>query len=224
MLPRWNQRNREKDRQVSASELFRHYLDQCPLVAIIRGVTPGEAEAIGDAIYKGGIRIIEVPLNSPDPLASIERLANKFGDRVLVGAGTVLRTRQVSEVKQAGGRIIVSPDTNVDVIAATAAAGLVASPGYFTPSEAFAAIRAGATALKLFPAEGASPSALKAQLAVITCGMPILAVGGIKPGNMRPWLDAGASGFGLGGGLYQPGQSPQDTLARARAYVDGLKQ
>jgi 2-dehydro-3-deoxyphosphogalactonate aldolase len=209
---------------VSASELFRHYLDQCPLVAIIRGVTPGEAEAIGDAIYEGGIRIIEVPLNSPDPLASIERLANKFGDRVLVGAGTVLRTRQVSEVKQAGGRIIVSPDTNVDVIAATAAAGLVASPGYFTPSEAFAAIRAGATALKLFPAEGASPSALKAQLAVITCGMPILAVGGIKPGNMRPWLDAGASGFGLGGGLYQPGQSPQDTLARARAYVDGLKQ
>jgi 2-dehydro-3-deoxyphosphogalactonate aldolase len=209
---------------VSASELFRHYLDQCPLVAIIRGVTPGEAEAIGDAIYEGGIRIIEVPLNSPDPLASIERLANKFGDRVLVGAGTVLRTRQVSEVKQAGGRIIVSPDTNVDVIAATAAAGLVASPGYFTPSEAFAAIRAGATALKLFPAEGASPSALKAQLAVITCGMPILAVGGIKPGNMRPWLDAGASGFGLGGGLYQPGQSPDDTLAKARAYVDGLKQ
>jgi 2-dehydro-3-deoxyphosphogalactonate aldolase len=209
---------------VSASELFRHYLDQCPLVAIIRGVTPGEAEAIGDAIYEGGIRIIEVPLNSPDPLASIERLANRFGDRVLVGAGTVLRTRQVSEVKQAGGRIIVSPDTNVDVIAAAAAAGLVASPGYFTPSEAFAAIRAGATALKLFPAEGASPSALKAQLAVITCGMPILAVGGIKPGNMRPWLDAGASGFGLGGGLYQPGQSPDDTLAKARAYVDGLKQ
>ncbi|MES2327265.1 MAG: 2-dehydro-3-deoxy-6-phosphogalactonate aldolase [Pseudomonadota bacterium] len=209
---------------MSASELFRHYLDQCPLVAIIRGVTPGEAEAIADAIYEGGIRIIEVPLNSPDPLASIERLANRFGDRVLVGAGTVLCTRQVSEVKQAGGRIIVSPDTNVDVIAATAAAGLVASPGYFTPSEAFAAIRAGATALKLFPAEGASPSALKAQLAVITCGMPILAVGGIKPGNMRPWLDAGASGFGLGGGLYQPGQSPEDTLARARAYVDGLKQ
>ncbi len=203
---------------MSASELFRHYLDQC------RGVTPGEAEAIGDAICEGGIRIIEVPLNSPDPLISIERLANKFGDRVLVGAGTVLRPPQVRDVKEAGGRIIVSPDTNVDVIAATAAEGLVASPGYFTPSEAFAAIRAGATALKLFPAEGASPALLKAQLAVIPREVPVLAVGGIKPDNMRPWRDAGASGFGLGGGLYLPGQSPGDTLAKARAYVEGLKQ
>jgi 2-dehydro-3-deoxyphosphogalactonate aldolase len=209
---------------VSASELFRQYLDQCPLVAIIRGVTPGEAEAIGDAIYEGGIRIIEVPLNSPNPLATIERLAKNFGDRVLIGAGTVLSTAQVSDVKDAGGRIIVSPDTNVEVIAAAAAAGLVASPGYFTPSEAFAAIRAGATALKLFPAEGASPAVLKAQLAVLPREVPVLAVGGIKPDNMRPWLDAGASGFGLGGGLYVPGQSPGDTLAKARAYVEGLKQ
>jgi len=109
------------------------------------------------------------------------------------------------------------------VIAATAAAGLVASPGYFTPSEAFAAIRAGATALKLFPAEAASPTVLKAQLAVIPRHVPILVVGGIKPDNMRPWLDAGASGFGLGGGLYQPGQSPEETLAKACAYVEGLK-
>jgi 2-dehydro-3-deoxyphosphogalactonate aldolase len=209
---------------VSASELFRHYLEQCPLVAIVRGVTPGEAGAIGDAIYEGGIRIIEVPLNSPDPLTSIEQLAKKFGDRVLVGAGTVLKVEDVGRVGDAGGRIIVSPDSNVEVIAAAAAAGLVASPGYFTPSEAFAAIRAGATALKLFPAEGASPSVLKAQLAVIPRDVPVLAVGGIKPDNMRPWLDAGASGFGLGGGLYQPGQSPEDTLAKARAYVEGLKQ
>ena len=209
---------------MSASELLRHYLDQCPLVAIIRGVTPSEAGAIGDAIYEGGIRIIEVPLNSPDPLASIEQLAKKFGDRVLAGAGTVLKVEDVGRVGDAGGRIIVSPDSNVEVIAAAAAAGLVASPGYFTPSEAFAAIRAGATALKLFPAEGASPSILKAQLAVIPRDVPVLAVGGIKPDNMRPWLDAGASGFGLGGGLYQPGQSPDDTLAKARAYVEGLKQ
>jgi 2-dehydro-3-deoxyphosphogalactonate aldolase len=208
---------------VSASQLFHGYLDQCPLVAIIRGVTPGEAEAIGDALIEGGIRIIEVPLNSPDPLASIERLANKFGDRALVGAGTVLRAEAVARVRDAGGRIIVSPDTNIDVIAATASAGLVASPGYFTPSEAFAAIRAGATALKLFPAEAASPAVLKAQLAVIPREVPILAVGGIKPDNMRPWLDAGASGFGLGGGLYQPSQSPEETLAKARAYVEGLK-
>ena len=208
---------------MSASELFHRYLDQCPLVAIVRGVTPGEAEAIGDAIYQAGIRIIEVPLNSPDPLISIERLTKKFGDGMLVGAGTVLDPADVGRVREAGGRIIVSPDANVDVIAAAAAAGLVASPGYFTPSEAFAAIRAGATALKLFPAEGASPAVLKAQLAVLPRHVPILAVGGIKPDNMRPWLEAGASGFGLGGGLYQPGQSPEDTLAKARAYVEVLE-
>jgi 2-dehydro-3-deoxyphosphogalactonate aldolase len=209
---------------VSASELLHRYLDECPLVAIIRGITPGQAEAIGDAIYEGGIRIIEVPLNSPDPLASIERLAKKLGDRALVGAGTVLKAEDVARVRDAGGRIIVSPNTNTDVIAAAASAGLVASPGYFTPSEAFAAIRAGATAHKLVPAEGASPAVLQAQLAVIPRNLPILAVGGIKPDNMRPWLDAGATGFGLGGGLYQPGQSPEDTLAKARAYVEGLTQ
>jgi len=208
---------------VSASELLHCYLDQCPLVAIIRGVTPDEAESIGDALYEAGIRIIEVPLNSPDPLSSIKRLATKFGDRVLVGAGTVLKADDIARVRDAGGRIIVSPDTNPGVISAAAAASLVSSPGYFTPSEAFAAIRAGANALKLFPAEAASPAVLKAQLAVIPKNIPVLAVGGIRPDNMRPWLDAGASGFGLGGGLYQPGQSPEETLAKARAYVEGLK-
>jgi 2-dehydro-3-deoxyphosphogalactonate aldolase len=208
---------------MSANEDLHHYLDRCPLVAIIRGVTPGEAEAIGDAIYEAGIRIIEVPLNSPGPLDSIARLAKKFGDRVLVGAGTVLKADQVGSIRQAGARLIVSPDTNVEVISAAAAAGLVSTPGYFTPSEAFTAIRAGASALKLFPAEGASPAVLKGQLAVIPRDVPILAVGGIKPDNMRPWLDAGASGFGLGGGLYVPGQSAEQTLAKARAYVEGLK-
>ena len=207
---------------MSATELFRHYLDQCPLVAIIRGVKPDEVEAIGQAICDGGIRIIEVPLNSPDPLQSIERLARKFGNDVLVGAGTVLEPADIRRVADAGGRIIVSPDANVEVIAATAEAGLVASPGFFTPTEAFAAIRAGATALKLFPAEGASPVVLKAQLAVIPGHVPILAVGGIKPDNMQPWLDAGAAGFGLGGGLYRPGQSPAETLQKALAYVEGL--
>jgi 2-dehydro-3-deoxyphosphogalactonate aldolase len=208
---------------MSATEVLHRYLDQCPLVAIIRGVAPDEAEGIGDAIYQGGIRIIEVPLNSPDPLRSIEILAKKFGDEVLVGAGTVLDPTDVGRVWDAGGRIIVSPDTNVDVIAATAAIDLVSSPGYFTPSEAFEAIRAGATALKLFPAEAASPAVLKAQLAVLPRDVPVLAVGGIQPDNMRPWLDAGAIGFGLGGGLYKPGQSPAETLDKARAYVAGLK-
>jgi len=208
---------------LSARDLLQLYLDQCPLIAIIRGVTPDDAEVIGDTILEGGIRIIEVPLNSPNPLASIEKLAKKFGDRALVGAGTVLKLEDVARVGDAGGRIIVSPDTNAEVISAAAAAGLVSSPGYFTPSEAFTAIRAGATALKLFPAEAASPAVLKAQLAVIPRDVPVLAVGGIKPENMRPWLDAGASGFGLGGGLYQPGQSPEETLAKAKAYVEGLK-
>ena len=208
---------------MSATELLHRYLDQCPLVGIIRGVTPDEAEAIGDAIYESGIRIIEVPLNSPAPLQSIELLAKKFGDDVLVGAGTVLDPSDVGQVWDAGGRIIVSPDTNIDVIAATASIGLVSSPGYFTPSEAFAAIRAGATALKLFPAEAASPAVLEAQLAVLPKGLPVLAVGGVKPDTMKPWLEAGAAGFGLGGGLYKPGQSAADTLDKAKAYVAGLR-
>lgn len=208
---------------MNAKELLKSYLDQCPLVAIIRGVRPEEAEAIGHAIYEGGIRIIEVPLNSPNPLSSIELLARGFDDRMLVGAGTVLSAEDVARVKTSGGAIIVSPDTNIQVVAAAAEAGLVASPGYFTPSEAFAAIRAGAHALKLFPAEGASPTVLKAQLAVIPSDVPVLAVGGIRPDNMQPWIQAGAAGFGLGSGLYKPGQSPAETLEKARAYVAGLK-
>ena len=204
------------------AQLFRRYLDECPLIGIIRGVTPGEAEAIGDAVHEGGMRIIEVPLNSPDPLSSIERLARRFGDSMLVGAGTVLDPADVARVRDAGGRIIVSPDCNPEVISAAAAAGMVSSPGYFTPSEAFRAIRAGAHALKLFPAEGASPAVLKAQLAVLPKHVPVLAVGAIKPDNMAPWIEAGASGFGLGGGLYKPGQSAAETLDKARAYVAGL--
>lgn len=207
---------------MSAKELLHRHLDECPLIAIIRGVRPDEAEAIGNAIYEGGIRIIEVPLNSPEPLKSIERLAQKFGERMLVGAGTVLDPTDVGRVREVGGRIIVSPDTNPEVISAAASAGLVSSPGYFTPSEAFVAIRAGATSLKLFPAESASPAVLKAHLAVIPREIPILVVGGVQPDNMRPWLDAGAAGFGLGGGLYKPGQSPAETLDKARAYVRGV--
>lgn len=208
---------------MSANELLHRYLDECPLIAIIRGVTADDAVAIGEAVQEGGIRIIEVPLNSPDPLQSIELLARRFGDSMLVGAGTVVDPAQVAQVRDSGGRIIVSPDTNVDVISATAEAGLVSSPGYFTPSEAFAALRAGAHALKLFPAEGATPSLLKAHLAVLPSGIPLMPVGGIRPDNMRPWLDAGATGFGLGSGLYKPGQSAADTLGKARAYVAGLK-
>ena len=208
---------------MTPADLLRQYLDQCPLIAIIRGVTPDEAEAIGEAIRNGGIRIIEVPLNSPDPFDSITRLSARFGDEMLVGAGTVLDPADVARVRDAGGRLIVSPNTNFEVIAATAAAGLISCPGYFTPSEAFAALRAGATALKLFPAEGAVPAVLKAQRAVLPNDVPLFAVGGIAPDNMQPWLDAGASGFGLGSGLYKPGQSAAGTLEKARAYVAGLR-
>lgn len=207
---------------MSARELLHRYLDPCPLVAIIRGVTPDEAQTMGEAIVEAGIRIIEVPLNSPDSLRSIETLAKRFGDEVLVGAGTVLDPADVGRVWDAGGRLIVSPNIDFDVIAATAAIDLVSCPGYFTPSEALAAIQTGATALKLFPAEAATPAVLRAQRAVLPKDVPILVVGGVKPDVMRPWIDAGATGFGLGGGLYQPGQSSQDTLEKARAYVAGL--
>ena len=203
-------------------ELFRHYFDSCPLVAIIRGVTPDEVVAVGEALLAAGISIIEVPLNSPDPLESIRRLSSAMGDRALIGAGTVLKVEQVRDVKAAGGRLIVSPNANVAVIAATAAAGLVSAPGIFTPTEAFAAIEAGATALKLFPAEAASPAVVKAQRAVLPRNVPLLIVGGVGPDTMAPWLAAGADGFGLGSGVFKPGQSATEVGAQARAYVAAL--
>lgn len=203
-------------------ELFNQYFDQCPLVAIIRGVTPGEVEAVGEAIFAAGIRIIEVPLNSPDPFESIRRLSQAMGERALVGAGTVLNVGQVREVERAGGRLIVSPNTNSDVIRASVQAGLVSAPGYFTPSEAFAAIEAGATALKLFPAEAATPALVKAQRAVLPKELALLIVGGVSPETMQPWLAAGANGFGLGSGVFAPGRSAADTGACANAYVDAL--
>ena len=204
-------------------EELKWWMAQCPLVAIIRGVTPDEAEDIGTAIWEAGIRIIEVPLNSPEPLESIARLAARFGDGALVGAGTVLEPEQVAQVREAGGRVIVSPNTHPPVIEAAAAAGMVSLPGYFTPSEAFDALRAGAHGLKLFPAEGATPAVVKGQKAVLPKDVPLLAVGGISPDNMRPWLDAGADGFGLGSGLYKPGQSAEETAEKARAYVAGVR-
>lgn len=208
---------------MTAAGLLRARLDECPLVAILRGVTPDEAAAVGSAIFDAGIRIIEVPLNSPDPLRSIERLASALGERALIGAGTVLAPAQVEQVRQAGGRLVVSPGTDREVIAATVAAGMASAPGFFTPSEAFAALAAGAHALKLFPAEAASPAMVKAQRAVLPREVPLLVVGGITPGNMQPWLDCGADGFGLGSGLYKAGRSPQQTGELARAFVAGAR-
>ena len=207
---------------MTPSEILGRYLAECPLVAIIRGVTPGEAVAIGEVLYEEGIRIIEVPLNSPDPLESIRLIAGALGDRALVGAGTVLDPADVRRVAEAGGRLIISPNTYTPVIEATVAAGLVSMPGYFTPSEAFEAVRAGAHSLKLFPAEAASPTVVKGQLAVLPKHIPLLVVGGITPGNMRPYLEAGAKGFGLGSGLYKPGQTPEQVRMQAQAYRAGL--
>lgn len=207
---------------MSAMQMFEAFFDEIPLIAIVRGITLDECDAIGDALYEGGIRIIEVPLNSPDPVASIERLSRKFGDSALIGAGTVLRADQVLEVAQAGGRIIVSPGVNIDVIRTSVAAGLISCPGYFTPSEGFAALGAGAHALKLFPAEGASPAVVKAQRAVFPRDVRLIVVGGVGPDTMGPWLNAGANGFGLGSGIYKPGQTPEETLAKARAFTSAV--
>jgi 2-dehydro-3-deoxyphosphogalactonate aldolase len=208
---------------MSARDRLRLYLDQCPLIAILRGVTPDEAEAIGAAVIEAGIRIIEVPLNSPDPLKSIEKLSAKFGEHALIGGGTVLHTHSVADIRSSGGHLIVAPNTDIDVIAAAKSEGMVCCPGYFTPSEALAALHAGATGLKLFPAEGAGPAVLKAQRAVLPSDVPVLPVGGIAPDNMGPWLAAGADGFGLGSGLYKPGQTAAETLQKAKAYVAGVR-
>jgi 2-dehydro-3-deoxyphosphogalactonate aldolase len=205
--------------------LFQKHFAACPLISVIRGVTPDEVEAIAEAIYEAGIRIIEVPMNSPEPLKSIGKLAKLMGDRALVGAGTVLAPGEVTDVRSAGGQIIVSPNTNTDVIAATVAAGMVSCPGVFTPTEAFAAIAAGAHALKLFPAEGATPAFLKAQRAVLPKDVPVLVVGGIKPDPelMASWIAAGADGFGLGSGVFKPGNNAAQVLENARAYVAALR-
>jgi 2-dehydro-3-deoxyphosphogalactonate aldolase len=208
---------------MTAEADFTRYLGASPLVAIIRGVTPEDVVAVGEAILSGGIHIIEVPLNSPHPFESIDRLSKAMGDRALIGAGTVLDTLSAARVKDAGGRLVVAPNTNAQVISAAVQAGMVAAPGYFTPTEAFIALDAGAQALKLFPAEGASPAVLKAQRAVLPRQVPVLVVGGVQPDSMRPWLDAGANGFGLGSGLYVPGRSPDEVHKRAKAYVEAAR-
>lgn len=208
---------------MTAEELFTGAFGECPLIAILRGVTPEECVAIGDAVLESGIRIIEVPLNSPRPLESIKCLAHRYGDRAMVGAGTVLRVEHVEQVRLAGGRLVVSPSVNRGVIAASVSAGLFSCPGYFTPSEAFAAIDAGAQALKLFPAEAASPAMVRAQRAVLPSDLPLIVVGGVTPDSLQPWIEAGANGFGLGSGIYKPGQTPAATLAKAQAFQTGLQ-
>lgn len=190
-----------------------------PIIAILRGITPPDAVATGKALVAAGITTLEVPLNSPDALASIALLAEALSGRAIVGAGTVLTVAEVGAVAAAGGRIIVSPNMDPEVIAATRAQGLASWPGVFTPTEAFAAMRSGADGLKLFPGSMAGPAGLAALRAVLPKGTLVYAVGGAGPENFAQWRAATADGFGLGTALYRPGQTPGETAGRAARVV-----
>lgn len=202
---------------------MREHLATLPLIAILRGITPDEAVPVGLALAEAGFRIIEVPLNSPQPLTSIERLARELGTRCLIGAGTVMSAAQVDAVVQAGGRLIVMPHGDATVIRAAKAHGLACAPGIATPSEGFAALAAGADALKLFPAELLTPPVLKALCAVFPSDTLFLPVGGITPQNLVAYAAAGASGFGLGSALYKPGLAIGQVQANARAFVEAWR-
>jgi len=195
---------------------FREALTRCPLVAILRGVKPEECIDIGKALLDAGFTIIEVPLNSPEPMESIARLSREFGARVLIGAGTVTRPQEVDEVAQSGGRLIVMPHMDPRVVVEAKALRLTALPGFASPSEAFAAIDAGADGLKLFPAEAAPPKVLRSLRAVLPKSLPILPVGSISVENMGEYWAAGANGFGLGSALYKAGATP-DQVGKAAA-------
>ncbi|MBD8897519.1 2-dehydro-3-deoxy-6-phosphogalactonate aldolase [Rhodanobacter sp. DHG33] len=199
------------------------WLKPLPLVAILRGLVPGEAVATGRAIVDAGFRVLEVPLNSPQPFDSIALLAEALGKDVLVGAGTVMTPAQVEAVANAGGRLIVMPHADTAVIRAAKSAGLLCVPGVATPTEAFAALAAGADGLKLFPAEQFSPAVLKAWRAVLPRDVAVLPVGGVAPDNMAPWVIAGAAGFGIGSALFAPGRSLDDTAQRARAFAQAWR-
>lgn len=202
---------------------LKHWLQRCPLVAILRGVRPDEVDSIGAVLVECGFSIIEVPLNSPEPIASIRRLADRFGERALIGAGTVIEGRDVADIAGAGGRLVVMPHGDPAIIRRAKAAGLIVLPGFATPTEAFAALAAGADGLKLFPAEGNPPAVLKAMKAVLPPSIPVLPVGGITPEKMAAYWQAGARGFGLGSALYAPGMTADSVRERAQAFVAEIK-
>ena len=190
-----------------------------PIVAILRGVKPDEVVAIAKALVEAGIRAIEVPLNSPDPLESIRRLCDAYGEVALCGAGTVLSPQAVDDVAAAGGKLIVTPNTDPAVIARADELGLTAMPGFATPSEALAAVKAGARALKLYPASSFGPGHIKAVKDVLPTDILVYAVGGVGAANLKPWIEAGVSGIGVGGELYRPGYTAQQVSERAKALV-----
>lgn len=199
--------------------MLKQAMAQNGLIAILRGLRPEESVAIGEVLYDAGFRIIEVPLNSPQPFDSIRLLRNSLPADCLIGAGTVLSAEQVQQVKAAGGQLIVMPHSDPVVLKAAKEADLYLAPGVVTPTEAFAALAAGADVLKLFPAESLAPAVVKALLAVLPKGTALVPVGGISPDNMQPFLDAGVAGFGLGSGLFKPGMTVLQVADNAKAYA-----
>jgi 2-dehydro-3-deoxyphosphogalactonate aldolase len=195
---------------------------QCPIVAILRGVAPDEIDALGDALVEAGVTVIEVPLNSPSPFESIGWLAARHGTRALIGAGTVLEAADVARVAGAGGTLVVAPNFDAEVVRAAKAAGLASLPGVMTPSEGFAALKAGADGLKLFPAEIIPPAVFKAWRAVFPADTLLLAVGGVGVDNIKSYAQAGASGYGIGSALYKPGRPAAEIGKLARALVGSL--
>ncbi|MCB8746222.1 2-dehydro-3-deoxy-6-phosphogalactonate aldolase [Rhodoferax sp. U2-2l] len=202
---------------------FETALQHLPLVAILRGLTPTEAEPVAQTLYQAGFRLIEVPLNSPDPFTSIARIRQCLPDDALVGAGTVLEASDVSRLQAIGGELVVMPHADTSVISAAKALGLICMPGIVTPTEAFAALKAGANALKLFPAELVSPAIMKAMRPILPKGTRLFPVGGITPDTMAPFLATGASGFGLGSALYSPGVSLAQLSRQAECFVAAWK-
>jgi len=203
--------------------MIQPFLDRLPFVAILRGVTPDAVISIGEALASVGFAMIEVPLNSPDPFDSIRRLSERFGDDILIGAGTVTSPQQVNDVARAGGRLIVMPHGDGEIVRGAKAAGLACIPGIATPTEAFAALANGADALKLFPAELLTPAVLRSMRAVLPETTRLLPVGGISPDSMAAYVAAGAAGFGLGSALYRRGDDAGRVAANARDFVDAWR-
>lgn len=202
--------------------MLKDAINRCPLIAILRGLRPEEAESIGMALVNAGISIIEVPLNSPEPLKSIRRLACSFGEKALIGAGTVTQVEDVARLCEAGGKLMVAPNMDVRVISAAKAAGLIAIPGVATPTEAFLALEAGADGLKLFPAETLGPISLLAWRAVLPVDSLLIPVGGVDETTIADWHKAGASAFGIGSALFKPGATAEDVTKRTRRLLATL--
>jgi 2-dehydro-3-deoxyphosphogalactonate aldolase len=198
------------------------YLRPLPLIAVLRGITPAEIDSVGAALIDNGFRILEVPLNSPEPFDSIARLERRFGERCLTGAGTVIKVTDVAKVAAAGGKLIVMPHGDVEIVREAKRLGMLCVPGVATPTEAFAALDAGADGLKMFPAEQLSPAALKAWRAVLPKDALVFPVGGIRPDNMAPYWEVGANGFGTGSNLYAPGATADTVREAAARYAAGF--